>query len=176
MSSPSSADLPTSPIAPLAPFPPLPPAEYRSRAPEFYGFVAWTSTSIIFVVYLLWALLPDEVILWLGVDWYPNREWALLVPSWLCIVALLTYFTYFAMALRGTPSFNDLRTITGQQDISGRERGPQAYAKFASPGVIPEAYDIPIGILNDVLYGHRGASRQRPARSASNNKERSGPA
>lgn len=81
MSSPSSADLPTSPTAPLAPFPPLPPAEYRSRAPEFYGFVAWTSTSIIFVLYLFWALLPDEVILWLGVDWYPNRSVPLLSDS-----------------------------------------------------------------------------------------------
>lgn len=74
MSSSTSPDPPTSPTAPLAPFPPLPPAEYRSRAPEFYGFVAWTCTYIIFVLYLLWALLPDEVILWLGVDWYPNRS------------------------------------------------------------------------------------------------------
>jgi phosphatidylinositol glycan class P protein len=45
----------------------------RSRAPEFHGFVAWTSTALLFVLYLLWALLPDEFIIWLGIRWYPNR-------------------------------------------------------------------------------------------------------
>lgn len=64
---------PTSPTSPLAPFPPLPPPEFRSRAPEFYGFVAWTSTSLGFVIYVLWALLPDDIILLTGISWYPNR-------------------------------------------------------------------------------------------------------
>ncbi len=66
-------DEPTSPTAPLAPYPPLPPPEARSRAPEFYGFVAWTATYLLFVLYLLWAFLPDDAILALGVTWYPNR-------------------------------------------------------------------------------------------------------
>jgi phosphatidylinositol glycan class P protein len=50
---------------------PRPPA--KSRAPEFYGFVAWASTSVLFFVYILWALFPDEWIKALGVEWYPNR-------------------------------------------------------------------------------------------------------
>jgi hypothetical protein len=66
-------DEPTSPASPLARFPPLPPAESRSRAPEFYGFVAWAVTYLLFVLYFLWAILPDEWIIWLGVSWYPNR-------------------------------------------------------------------------------------------------------
>ena len=53
---------------------PWPPPEHRSRAAEFYGFVAWTTTYILFVVYILWALLPDEWIVNLGVTWYPNRS------------------------------------------------------------------------------------------------------
>lgn len=64
---------PTSPVSPLAPYPPLLPTESRSRAPEFYGFVAWASTYLLFVLYLAWALLPDRAILALGVSWYPNR-------------------------------------------------------------------------------------------------------
>jgi|SRR6266850_891600 len=69
----NSKDEPTSPASPLAQFPPLPPAESRSRAPEFYGFVAWAVTCLLFVLYFLWAILPDEWIIWLGVTWYPNR-------------------------------------------------------------------------------------------------------
>jgi hypothetical protein len=64
---------PTSPTSPLAPFPPPLPAESRSRAPEFYGFVAWAVTYLFFILYFLWAILPDEWIVWLGVSWYPNR-------------------------------------------------------------------------------------------------------
>lgn len=73
---PASADTtnePTSPTSPLAPYPPLLPTDTRSRAPEFYGFVAWTSTYLLFVLYLLWDFLPDNAILALGVSWYPNR-------------------------------------------------------------------------------------------------------
>jgi hypothetical protein len=66
-------DEPTSPTSPLAPFPPPPPASSRSRAPEFYGFVAWAVTYLLFVLYFLWAILPDGWIVWLGVSWYPNR-------------------------------------------------------------------------------------------------------
>src|SRR5712672_1852663 len=64
-------DEPTSPTFPLAPFPP--PAPSRSRAPEFYGFVAWAVTYLLFFLYFLWAILPDRWIIWLGVSWYPNR-------------------------------------------------------------------------------------------------------
>jgi hypothetical protein len=64
---------PTSPVALLTRAPTEPPHEHRSRAPEFYGFVAWSLTSVLFVVYVLWVLLPDEYILWLGVKWYPSR-------------------------------------------------------------------------------------------------------
>ena len=60
---------PTSPVAPLA----APPASTRTRAPEFYGFVAWTGTYLLFAAYLLWAFLPDARIHALGVSWYPNR-------------------------------------------------------------------------------------------------------
>lgn len=61
------------PTTPLARRATEPPREHRSRAPELYGFVTWSSTSVLFVVYLLWALLPDEYIIWLGVKWYPSR-------------------------------------------------------------------------------------------------------
>ena len=68
-----STTSPTSPTSPLAPFPPPLLTESRSRAPEFYGFVAWVVTYLLFVLYFLWAILPDEWIVWLGVSWYPNR-------------------------------------------------------------------------------------------------------
>jgi len=149
-------DEPTSPSSPLAQFPPLPPAESRSRAPEFYGFVAWAVTCLLFVLYFLWAILPDEWVVWLGVTWYPNREWALLVPAWTIVTVLLTYFTYFSMALRGTPAFSDTSTYTDSRGQYPDVSGPNPYLAYARPDAIPEAYDIPIGLVNRVLYGLSG--------------------
>jgi phosphatidylinositol glycan class P protein len=72
--SPSQLLLDTVPRSPTAPHRWPPEAEdRRSRASEFYGFVAWTSTYLLFILYILWAVLPDEWIQWTGVTWYPNR-------------------------------------------------------------------------------------------------------
>ncbi|KAJ6627976.1 PIG-P-domain-containing protein [Mycena sp. CBHHK59/15] len=150
---------PTSPLSPLAPYPPIPSPEYRSRAAEFYGFVAWTSTSFLFCVYLLWALLPDEYIVWMGISWYPSREWALLFPAWSIVIALLTYFVYFALALYGTPSFSDMGSIIdsyAQLPPVDRDRNP--YLSYARADVVPELYDIPIGMVNRVLYSSSQAA------------------
>jgi len=108
---------PTSPTAPLAAFPPQP-EEYRSRAAEFYGFVAWSSTYLLSLLFILWSFLPDEWIVWSGVTWYPNREWALLFPAWSMVLVLLTYFTYFSLALFATPAFSDISTITDSMVVS----------------------------------------------------------
>ncbi|KAJ6487744.1 PIG-P-domain-containing protein [Mycena sanguinolenta] len=144
---------PTSPLSPLAPYPPIPSSEYRSRAPEFYGFVAWTSTSFLYFVYLLWALLPDEYIEWLGIKWYPSREWAILFPAWSIVAVLLAYFVYFALALYGTPAFSDISAIIDSRahlPPVNRERNP--YFQYANPDVVPDLYDIPIGLVNRVCY------------------------
>jgi phosphatidylinositol N-acetylglucosaminyltransferase subunit P len=63
--------LPRSPTAPHR----WPPEsdQHRSRAPEFYGFVAWTSTYFLFILDMLWSVLPDEYLEWLGITLYPNR-------------------------------------------------------------------------------------------------------
>ncbi|KAH9946914.1 PIG-P-domain-containing protein [Amylocystis lapponica] len=146
---------PNVPRLPLAPYPPLPPADARSRAPEFYGFVAWTSTYLLFGFYLLWALLPDEYIHALGVSWYPNREWAVLLPAYSIVVVLLTYFTYFALALAGTPAFSDISTITDAKALLPPRGAPNPYRAHARPNALPEMYDIPIGMVNRVVYGAR---------------------
>jgi hypothetical protein len=141
-------DEPTSPANPIAPFPPLThktlssptklkPATRASggRAPEFYGFVAWLVVLLSYLLFLLWALLPDKVIHALGIHWYPARwdsrpwsvcdcsyasfvrEWALLLPAWSVVVFLLAYWSYIALGIYGTPPLNDLSTITGKNSI-----------------------------------------------------------
>ncbi|KAH0826703.1 PIG-P-domain-containing protein [Lanmaoa asiatica] len=144
---------PTSPVGLLARASTEPPREHRSRAPEFYGFVAWSSTSVLFVIYVLWALLPDEYIFWLGVKWYPSREWSLLLPAYSVVLVLLAYFVYFSLAITFTPSFGDVSAIVDGKGHLPELVTPNPYLKHADTAIVPELYDIPIGIVNRVLYG-----------------------
>ncbi|TRM62244.1 PIG-P [Schizophyllum amplum] len=133
----------TSSSAPLASYP----AHEHSRAPEFYGFVAWTSTYLLFGLYLLWALLPDALIIRLGIDWYPSREWSLLLPAYSIILVLLTYFTYFALALYNQPAMSSASTITDSYS-----RYP-SYERLHSTGpMTAELLDAPIDFVNKALY------------------------
>ncbi|RDB29726.1 Phosphatidylinositol N-acetylglucosaminyltransferase subunit P [Hypsizygus marmoreus] len=127
----------------------------RSRAPEFYGFVAWTSTSLAFCLYVLWALVPDEYIVWVGIDWYPNREWALLIPAWSIMLIITTYIVYSSLAIAATPSFSDMSAITDNRAIFPLD--PRDNTPYLNAGGSPELYDIPIGMVNRVMY-----SRQEP--------------
>ncbi|KAI6129549.1 PIG-P [Pisolithus croceorrhizus] len=147
-------------LAPAVISPRQPLRSHRSRSPEFYGFVAWTSTSLLFVVYVLWALLPDEYIRRLGIIWYPNREWAVLLPAYSVMSVLLTYFTYFSLALASTPAFSDpmafidssyIWLLDAKAHIPALD-GPDPYRRSRDPNAVPEPYDIPIGIVNRVLY------------------------
>ncbi|EDR08075.1 uncharacterized protein LACBIDRAFT_297746 [Laccaria bicolor S238N-H82] len=122
----------------------------RSRASEFYGFVAWTSTYLLFVIYVLWALLPDEYITFLGVYWYPSREWALLVPSWSIVIVVLTYVIYSSMAIASQPSFDDMSAIADTRASLPTRPGHNPYLGSAS-----ELYDIPIAMVNRVLYSEK---------------------
>lgn len=44
------------------------------------------------------------------------------MPAYGMVLVLLTYFTYFALALAGTPAFADLRTITGEPPTHSHPR------------------------------------------------------
>ncbi|KAL4067044.1 PIG-P [Scleroderma yunnanense] len=129
--------------------------EHRSRATEFYGFVAWTSTSLAFVIFVLWAVLPDEQLRYLDITWYPNREWAILLPAYSVMVVLLTYFTYFSLALVHTPAFSDASAFVDSQAHLAPSDALDPYLKHGDPNSTPEPHDIPIGVVNRVLYGPR---------------------
>ncbi|KAI0087403.1 PIG-P-domain-containing protein [Irpex rosettiformis] len=167
-----SENNPTSPVSPLAVYPPQPPTEVRSRAPEFYGFVAWSLTYLLYCFFLLWALLPDTYLIRLGISWYPSRqvsippsicsssqlihvspEWALLLPAYTVVLVLLTYCAYLALALAGTPSFSDVSTLTDSKaHLPDADVPTNPYLSHARPNAIPVMYDIPIGMVNRVIY------------------------
>jgi len=82
------------------------------------------------------------------------------------------------MTIRGTPAFSDISTYTGWfpfcpisvffcygfhvADSRGQYpdvSGPNPYLAYAQPNAVPEAYDLPIGLVNRVLYDDNSRTR-----------------
>ncbi|PVF95248.1 PIG-P-domain-containing protein [Serendipita vermifera] len=176
---------PTSPVHPVAPYPPVLAFSNDTktirqvkraaggRAPEFYGFVAWLVTLLVYLTYILWALLPDKVIQGVGIEWYPAREWAILLPAWSVVLFLTAYFVYIALGIYKTPALSSLTTLTDSRarypQRSEQEQGPpnssaissSPYLEFAAPNAIHAPYDLPPALVNRVLYGTRPRSERR---------------
>ncbi|KAJ3827395.1 PIG-P-domain-containing protein [Lentinula raphanica] len=118
------------------------PSEYHFQTPELHGLIAWTSSSFLFLVYILWALLPDECIVGAGVEgveWYPNREWSLLIPAWSMVMVLLTYFAYMALTIHCTPAFHDISAVTGgYSGVCNKKTSNKGSNVDALPSKIPK--------------------------------------
>lgn len=74
---------------------PIPRASPKVPTYEYYGFTLYLTSSLVFVVYLLWAFLPSPFLHSLGIYYYPNRWWALAIPAW---TVMLVVYIYAALA------------------------------------------------------------------------------
>lgn len=66
---------------------------------EYYGFTLYLTSSLAFLVYLLWSFLPSPFLHSLGIYYYPNRWWALAIPAW---TVMLVIYIYVALAAYNT--------------------------------------------------------------------------
>lgn len=71
-------------------------------------------------------------------------------------MAFLTYFTYFALEIYAAPAYSDIKILTDlhAQSIQRARLIPLSKGT-CYPVPVPQAYDLPIGFVNQVLYGKR---------------------
>lgn len=99
------------------------------------------------------------------------------------VVVLLSYWSYAGLTVFLTPAFTSATLITGETGLlqprapradtladkyanippdEGGDNAERYYAKFTSPTAVPEAVDLPIDLVNRVLYPPRPRHRPRP--------------
>ncbi|KAI0473891.1 PIG-P-domain-containing protein [Xylariaceae sp. FL0804] len=152
--------------------PPVPRASPRVPTYEYYGFVLYLFSSLAFLIYLLWSYLPSPFLHALGIYYYPNRWWALAVPSFL--VMLLVYI-YIALAAYNTEVLTlpltsietivdeaaNIATIDGRgrirqteprRQISGDKARQLDWRNIWNQGT-DAVMDVPLAGVCEVLYG-----------------------
>ncbi|ESO88790.1 hypothetical protein LOTGIDRAFT_193093 [Lottia gigantea] len=101
-----------------------------------YGFVLYLSAHLAFLIYVLWAFLPDELLRAAGFTYYPNKHWAITFPFTLFLGFLLAFPIYMILSYFKSAPLNSLDTITDN------------YAKDLKTFPIVEGQISPIADLN----------------------------
>ncbi|GAC92983.1 hypothetical protein PHSY_000543 [Pseudozyma hubeiensis SY62] len=79
---------------------------------EYYGFALFIFATLLWVGWIAWALTPDHVLQSVGIGWYPNREWAFLLPAWSLFAVLAVYAGFIGLNARNTPELGEVVNVT----------------------------------------------------------------
>lgn len=83
-----------------------------TRARSIYGYVLYLASSTLFVVYVCWAVIPDEILNALNIFYYPQKYWAIAVPLQLLFALwLFAFVIYPCLNLLMTPNIDSIHTI-----------------------------------------------------------------
>ncbi|KAK9363287.1 PIG-P-domain-containing protein [Lipomyces starkeyi] len=122
---------------------------------EYFGFALYVSSTFAFIVYILWAFLPQSVLHSLKIYYYPSRWWALAVPSFIVMLVVYIYVALMSYNVEVlTPELNQLCTITDEYAVISTD---DKFLWKSSDGV----WDLPIESVNYVLYADRHGDEQR---------------
>ncbi|KAG1679999.1 hypothetical protein FOA52_007063 [Chlamydomonas sp. UWO 241] len=126
---------------------------------EVYGFAAWIAARLGMVLFLLWAFLPTSYLHAMGVTYYPDRQWAIIVPAW--VLASLTFvaWSYESANQMSVRAVSSTATIQDVHCKSHRDLGLTGVedATDDPASVMPLAH-IHAAVVSRVLFGGRAVA------------------
>jgi len=94
------------------------------------------------VTYTGWAFLPDSVLHYFGITYYPDRYWSISIPIYFGVFIIFIWIFYFAINLIDTAPLDSLDTI--QDKYSKKEAEDDE-----NDEAIPPFGDITIDEVNE---------------------------
>ncbi|CAK8690479.1 unnamed protein product [Clavelina lepadiformis] len=75
------------------------PEHSPSPTPEraLYGFVLYLSSYAFLGLYFLWAYLPAHILNYIGLDYHPQKFWAIVIPFLTLFAFIVFQTTYFIL-------------------------------------------------------------------------------
>lgn len=98
----------------------------HTPAPTFarslYGFFMYVVCRLLLIIYCAWAFLPESILHYFNIYYYPLKYWAYVVPIQLLLAFTLCAFVMCpSLNLMLTVDIDDPRTITDQYTIEHSE-------------------------------------------------------
>ncbi|DBA01736.1 TPA: hypothetical protein N0F65_010146 [Lagenidium giganteum] len=113
---------------------------------ELFGFGGWLASTLLYVLFLVWAYVPDSTLQAYGMTYFPSKHWALAIPSMIVISYIFSIVTYFAMNLLSTPPLESYATMFDVHSVFLTDDHVDAHVEAATPPIS----DIPIMQVNQL--------------------------
>ena len=107
-----------------------------------YGFVTWTSTNVLLVAIMCWAIIPDSTLARLGITYFPDKYWALALSAFANISFIFVLLLGVCWNLFQTPDMHSLKTVC---DLYTKE------PVDTDEGCVPVLFDIPLAEVNSAV-------------------------
>ena len=52
---------------------------------ELYGFFSWNLSAVCFIIYNVWAFVPNSVLNDFGIYYIPDKYYAIAIPLWFAV-------------------------------------------------------------------------------------------
>lgn len=91
--------------------------KHSNPTTEAYGFSLAMVASVVWVLWVLWAILPEWLLISLGIRWFPNRDWAYLLPAWSIMLFLFIYVGFVSWNVFQTPPMDALELVVDQHAV-----------------------------------------------------------
>lgn len=114
------------------------------------GFIAMILTFLCFFLYLVWLLVPQDVLQRLHISYYPDKYWALAIPAVLTVLFLYYIFVSLCLVLITTNPLDDGRCVTDVDSRKDTEVNCGALTPHAG-SVAPWA-DISVSVASTLLF------------------------
>lgn len=80
---------------------------------EIYGFAGWVGSFAVFLIFIGWGYLPEKVLHSLGIYFYPDKTWALAIPSVFVITMVFLILQYQFLNMAKSTPFSSYTSMQG---------------------------------------------------------------
>lgn len=115
-----------------------------------YSFVGWIGTHLCFVLFILWAYLPEPVLNGVGVTYFPSKYWGVAIPCHLLVSLATVYLVYWFYNMMRLPPLESFHNFMDEYS-----KAPDDIPAWGQGECIPPIYDVPITSVNAALYNRR---------------------
>ena len=91
---------------------------------ELYGFFSWILSAIAFIAYMIWAFIPNSVLIGYGIYYIPDKYYAIAVPLWFAVTMFTVLQLYVSVCMVYTPNVESYETL---QDKFSILKNPKVY-------------------------------------------------
>ena len=78
---------------------------------EIYGFFSWNLSAIVFILYLIWAFVPNYILNDFGIYYIPDKYYAIAIPLWFAVTLFTIMQLYVSICIYATPELDSYETL-----------------------------------------------------------------